>query len=185
MNQGVRREEIKKVLVFSALFVFSLYFLYESLSYPEASRRFPLLVFTVIAVLSLIKILILSANSLGYLNLLQEKNSLFDINVSDISQDAEVEVATQNNTDNSSDLYMILKSITWVIVFTLGFYFFGIITAIPIVLFGFLYIESDLQLHQCIILAMFSSLFMYVMFVEFLGIRIYYGEIQLPFEDFL
>jgi len=179
-----------RLCVYVALLILSIYFLRVTQSYPEAAQRFPLVVLSMLTILLVLKILVILLDMLD-IDLLQlERSNLLDSGTSAIEQEVEMDEDVERslldtNTAGGPENGKMSSAriIGWLVVFTGSFYILGIITAIPLLMLTFLYLESDLTVAYVVLITVGLTIIMYALFIEFLNIRVYEGLIILPFED--
>lgn len=68
-----------------------------------------------------------------------------------------------------------LKAISWLVLLLAMLFVFGFLVTIPIFIFGFLRMNAELKLWQCLALALGALLFVYLIFILLLEYRLFAG----------
>ena len=170
-----------ELIMFGAVFLVTLYLIVETYSYAWGARLIPMMVLVVLAFLLAIRLVLigLSIADIEPIGLLPPsvRERLEGGGESFID-----EVLEEDEPPLPADQ---IRGIVWVLIITATLYLFGIYWTVPVLLFLFIYVESEMSLlWNVIIVALFSGS-LYLLFIHVLNIRLYHGIYEIPLPGIL
>ncbi len=154
----------KEVVFYLLLLVTSLFVLTETLELASDTRLLPLLFLSFLIVMIVLKLCFLLYDRFyGLPSAITDNSSSF----LDEFLDTDVEVSTIRQ----------FRMVAWVIGATFLVYLFGHLLAIPLFIFLFVFLESDIPLWKNVALSMGMLVAIYLIFVQLLSMRMYEGVV--------
>lgn len=174
LTETARDSETHHALFYGAILVTIVYFLYKSFELSPDTRLFPLFVFSVGIVLLVIR--------LGSDLLPEFVSDLREAILPEPAQgDSDEEVQSldeiQDQNVETVSVRRQLKMVAWVVVFTAVMFIIGLVPAIPLLMFVFLLVESDIGILRSLGITAVVFGIVYVLFIEILSVRMYSGMI--------
>ena len=171
--------EYDELILFLVLLGLTVFFIFEARELAPDPRLVPLLTLGLALVLILIKLVILLISARG-MDLTSAMDKLIpDGSVVSKIVSFESEQISMHQADEGEPTSPIafLKAVAWSWMFAIGLYVFGVVLAVPLLMFLFLLLESSTSLLKNVLITGITFAFIYLVFIEFLNIIVYEGLI--------
>jgi hypothetical protein len=139
-----------------------------TLDYPSDSQLFPFIFLFASLLMLLIKLL--SPISATLSKIVKVKGMF---NQEDLADNPSKDKSEENG--NATTIAREIKSFSWVVVFLILIYLFGILYAIPVFLFSFLKTMGNRKTFEALLITIGVTGFIYLLFIKILHIEFYKG----------